>query len=169
MSGEPPSAGQFAEQFGDKPVCKGEVHIRASMAATSLAVEIAESIEKSDGSWAYEGDDLPGQIAPHLLPVLMELESRNVEPTYTMSQAIDRIVDGLGLEWKDDDVGGRVRRITSSNGIFASYRVVEFGDRFVAVIPSGNVVCGSIQHGQQLCLNVEKRRFRAEIENAVAK
>lgn len=39
-----------------------------------LAGQIAESIEKADGSWCYEGDDLPGQILPHLQPLIGELD-----------------------------------------------------------------------------------------------
>lgn len=40
-----------------------------------LADQICESIEKADGSWVYEGDDLPGQIVPHLQPLVGELQA----------------------------------------------------------------------------------------------
>ena len=61
-----------------------------------LAGELAESIEKADGSWVYEGDDLPGQFVPHLMPVMQELH--DLRERYVECRKVL-----LKLEWCFDD------------------------------------------------------------------
>lgn len=72
---------------------------------TELAHELAESIEKADGSWCYEGDDLPGQFIRHLKPVIGELQHlRKVESA--LADALEELMDWqngpplLGPKWE---------------------------------------------------------------------
>lgn len=59
---------------------------------TELAHELAERIEKADGSWCYEGDDLPGQFVPVLQPIIGELQQLREQNTTILS----------GLRWTGD-------------------------------------------------------------------
>lgn len=147
-----PSADQFAEQFGDKPVCKGEV---------------------------WDDDPHPGMAS---MAEIEAWERRNVnrtkpEPTYTMQQAIDRIVDGLCLVW-----GGRIERVaaktvfgeyvvylagTESHGQWWSWHLEQVGGDYIA---NGEVdACDDDGRLKALsdCLADYKSRLRAELEKAV--
>ena len=92
--------------------------------------------------------------------------------TYTMSQAIDRIVDGLRLEWKTHTAWAFVANtIFHDSGKYPNglrYYVDHRGDKFMYWIGSNLTCyqCESLDHGKQLCLADYRTRFRAEIEKA---
>jgi len=100
------------------------------------------------------------------------------EPTYTMQQAVDKIVDGLVLEWD-----GRTERVaaktvfgeyvvylagTESHGQWWSWHLEPVGGDYIA----NGEVDASGEDGRlkalRECLDDYKSRFRAEIEKAVA-
>ncbi|CAB4191452.1 hypothetical protein UFOVP1229_32 [uncultured Caudovirales phage] len=135
MSSEPTSEDQFAEQFVGNPHCR--------VCGTAM--------------YAYTEDGICSQsccdkVTPPVKP----------EPTYTMSQAIDRIIDGLRLEWVEHEQGHWVA-ITQ----FCTYMANEGGLSWWRVGTGDVKPCDSIEHGKQLCLADYRTRFRAEIEKAV--
>lgn len=132
-----PTAESFAEQFGEKPVCKVDV----------VTCE-------------YQFPD------------------EHPEPTYTMQQAINKIVGGLVLEW-----GGRTERVaaktvfgeyvvylagTESHGQWWSWHLEPVGGDYIA----NGEADASGEDGRlkvlNQCLDDYKSRVRAEIEKAVA-
>lgn len=104
----------------------------------------------------------------------IELERRRAEqpePTYTILQAIDRIVDGLRLDWVEDSSSSVVfGGVSSCATMFGKYRV-NWGNSavfFPNVMRGYREYADSIDHGKQLCLEDYRTRFRAELEKAVA-
>lgn len=104
-----------------------------------------------------------------LLAHYLELRNQQpAEPTYTMSQAIDRIVDGLRLEWKDDGPRGRIKNDWTAIRRGVMYRVIQFHDRIVCITPLANIVVDSVLAGKDICLTEVKNEVQAELEQAVA-
>ena len=106
------------------------------------------------------------------------------EPTYTMQQAIDRIVDGLVLEWVDYGELVRVENnwlgyftVRSDKIIRPTGVTVEYAWGFRAHDGRDTPErpryvrgkCKSFESGKAACLELYRARFRAEIEKAVAR
>lgn len=84
-----------------------------------LAAALAESIEKADGSWCYEGDDLLGQFIPHISPVIGELEY--------LRRLVPYVQHKRECEVNDDEVChcGELMRTHTVYGWCTSPRVME--------------------------------------------
>ena len=91
------------------------------------------------------------------------------EPRYTLAEAIDKILDGLSLDWVEKVTDHKTTREYSATGSKTTYRVIQFHDRVVAILPTGNELCESVEYGKKLCEAFDRALFRAEIERAVKK
>ena len=202
-----PTSGEFAEQFGEKPVMRSEVdatrigQLEKELADTKRELEMVR--EGVGSAWSQGTLVMRNDVGPlygvqlletlpisggflqqmptrgdldavrkfprvqagyevllaHYLKLRSKSEQPTAEPRYTLAEAIDKILDGLRLEWEEDAFYGKCsidyRIYKNSYGHWYSSR--QFGPR----------PCDSIDHGKQLCLADYKNRFRAEIERAV--
>lgn len=82
------------------------------------------------------------------------------EQTYTMPQAVDKIVDGLVLEWVVSPIADYRRAVTVMGNYYT------YADRWIDIFDN-EFPCESMDHAKELCLRDYKSRFRAEIEKAV--
>lgn len=100
-----------------------------------------------------------GNVA-HYLELRKQVEA---EQTYTISQAIDRIVDGMRLEWEKPPRGS----VWRADGLGATYFAAN--DVWWADGDGVDHECELLEHAKAQCLADYRTRFRAEIEKAVAK
>ena len=149
MSSEPPSADQLR---GESLLRTQSVTVGAS---GSDAIVACDNASDAAAVWCF-------------------LESlAGAEPTYTMSQAIDRTVDGLRLEW----VGSAQRQAAET--VFGEYVVYESGtcsgdaswfwhmEEYASGDYEADGCADNMTHAKAQCLADYRTRFRAELEKAV--
>jgi hypothetical protein len=199
-----PAAEDFQERFGDRPRTKREAIVGESPKAEMLQDAIRRSHERCPGGAGCQccnvsggcdcgcRNDCPkframivGQLKNIPSETVRQLQppTRTTEPLYTMTEAIDQIIDGLRLEWVDydgefirveDNQFGwfTVRRAKeiSADGVSISYRwdFCAFEGRDTPERPRRlRGTCDSFETGKIACLDVYKSRVRAVIEGAV--
>lgn len=102
-----------------------------------------------------------------LFAMCCEFLSGEQEQTYTMSQAIDRIVDGLRLEWARWETSDYV--VTESfDGWYLATTHRAYFRRSQECAWSELWEVDGIEENKKYCLADYRTRFRAEIEKAVA-
>ena len=161
-----PTAESFAEQFGDKSeVALPPIGYRE--------MESHETIQRGDVFYGADPPSDPPRIHKSLSIGFTPAHSihryryfrpvEQPEPTYTISQAIDKIVDGLVLEWVDD------ANDSTAVAIFGIVYEVKTNGRRIEwwCRGSGYNYCGTKDTAKSQCLDDYKSRFRAEIEKAV--
>lgn len=159
-----PTAESFAEQFGDKSeVALPPIGYRE--------MESHETIQRGDVFYGADPPSDPPRIHKSLSIGFTPAHSihryryfrpvEQPEPTYTMQQAIDRIVDGLVLEWVVSPIADYCRAVTVMGNYYT------YADRWIDIFDN-EFPCESMDHAKELCLRDYKSRFRAEIEKAVA-
>ncbi len=208
-----PTSGEFAEQFGEKPVMRSEVdatrigQLEKELADTKRELEMVR--EGVGSAWSQGTLVMRNDVGPlygvqlletlpisggflqqmptrgdldavrkfprvqagyevllaHYLKLRSKSEQPTAEPRYTLAEAIDKIVDGLRLEW---------RVVTSEYSysecvIGASMYRLQFDGQgwFYAINKRRYTRCATYEDGQNYCLADYKTRFRAEIERAV--
>ncbi len=124
----------------------------------------------TSGQFAEEFGEKLMELAPELAATMDRKPS--TEPRYTLAEAIDKIVDGLRLEW--------LRPHPSESYVDESYVDAESFDGWYRSTPdaayfrrshecSWTVIQESLggESNKAACLADYKTRFRAEIERAV--
>lgn len=172
-----PTAESFAEQFGDKPVCKGDgIVIGGELIPYEHEFRVGNTVRDSHGQTGtvtrlsgtrfVNINDQPGYRNCESL-TLVSTEHR----LYTMQQAIDRIVDGLALEWVDDTQFGKgsIKTAVTTESLMIDYRIYKnnYGHWYSSTMFTARP-CKSFDHAKQLCLDDYRKRFRVEIERAAA-
>ena len=128
---------QHAKTCEKHPIRKAEAErdeLKARFAdyrdCMDLAGQIAESIEKADGSWCYEGDDLPGQILPHLQPLIGELDEVRKERDEARSSTqsviaefrsqLGDLIRRIGPARRPEDIKAALEAMLNSTNVWGS-------------------------------------------------
>lgn len=151
ISGEPSMAD--AVRYGDAQSVWGSIasdlHVRFWNAVNAFAEATPLSVKRQKAVSSIE-------------EIVVEVVRSNTapEPTYTMQQAIDKIVDGLVLEWVASPITDYCRAVT----VIGKYYT--YADRWIDIFDN-EFPCESMDHAKELCLRDYKSRFRSGIEKAV--